>query len=146
MSQRYLGRELHRLDNGIRRYLEKHSELRDEKDLSGVNGSIIRYLSMNEERDIYQKDVEKAFGITRSTASRVLTLMEEKNLIRRQSVERDGRLRKLVLTERSQKMSRQMRKLGEKTDRQLLKGFSPMEEKQLYLFLDRMLLNLEEDL
>lgn len=145
MNKHYLGRELHRLDNGIRRYMEKHSELRDEKDLSGVNGCIIRYLSVNEERDVYQKDVEKAFGITRSTASRVLTLMEEKNLIRRQNVEKDGRLRKIVLTERSQKMSQQMRKLGEKTDRQLLKGFSSLEEKQLYLFLDRMLLNLEED-
>lgn len=145
MSRRNLGRELHRLDNGIRRYMEKHNELKDEKDLSGVNGCIIRYLSVNEDHDIYQKDVEKAFGITRSTASRVLTLMEQKNLVKRQCVEKDGRLRKIALTDRSRKMSRQMQRLGDRTDRQLLKGFSAQEEKQLYLFLERMLINLEED-
>ena len=37
--------------------------------------------------DIYQKDIEAHFGITRATASKVITLMEKKGLIQRVSTE-----------------------------------------------------------
>lgn len=143
MEQRHLGRELHRLDNGIRRFLCKNSAAIKSKDeVTGTNLRIIRFLKHNEHRDIYQKDVEKEFGITRSTASRVLVLMEEKGLVKRLSVEHDARLKKLVLTEKSARMGEAMHQVGEKTDTLLLQGFSDAEKEQLYDFIDRMVENL----
>jgi len=141
-DQRHIGRELHRLDHCIGRYLCKYScacKSRDE--VTGTNMRIIRFLKANENRDIYQKDVEKEFGITRSTASRVLVLMEEKGLVKRLSVEHDARLKKLILTEKSMKMGEAMRQIGEKTDAKLLEGFSEEEKEQLYAFIDRMVEN-----
>lgn len=141
-EQRHIGRELHRLDNVIRRYLCQHNcacKPRDE--VTGTNMRIIRFLKANENRDVYQKDVEKEFGITRSTASRVLVLMEEKGLVKRLSVEHDARLKKLVLTEKSTQMGEAMRQIGEKTDAKLLEGFSEEEKEQLYSFIDRMVEN-----
>ena len=85
--------------------------------------------------------MEKEFGITRSTASRVLVLMEEKGLVKRLSVEHDARLKKLVLTEKSTQMGEAMRQIGEKTDAKLLEGFSEEEKEQLYSFIDRMVEN-----
>ncbi len=141
-KQRCIGRELHRLDNCIHRYLCQFScECKTQEEVSGTNMRIIRFLKANENRDVYQKDVEKEFGITRSTASRVLVLMEEKGLVKRLSVPQDARLKKLILTEKSKQMGEAMRRIGEKTDEQLLKGFSEEEQKQLYMFIDRMVEN-----
>ena len=89
--------------------------------------------------------MEKEFGITRSTASRVLVLMEEKGLVKRLSVDHDARLKKLVLTEKSARMGEAMYQVGEKTDAQLLQGFSDEEKEQLYHFIDRMVENLSRD-
>jgi len=142
-EQRHIGRELHRLDNCIGRYLCKYSSACKHKDeVTGTNMRIIRFLKTNENRDIYQKDVEKEFGITRSTASRVLVLMEEKGLVKRLSVEHDARLKKLILTEKSMQMGEAMRQIGEKTDVKLLEGFSEEEKEQLYSFIDRMVENI----
>lgn len=144
-EQRQIGRELHRLDNGIRRYLCQNSPAcKSKEEITGTNMRIIRFLRANENRDIYQKDVEKEFGITRSTASRVLVLMEEKGLVKRLSVDHDARLKKLILTEKSAEMGEMMQRVGEKTDVQLLNGFSDEEKAQLFSFIDRMVDNLKD--
>ena len=145
-EQRHIGRELHRLDNCIGRYLCKNScNCKHKDEVTGTNLRIIRFLKANENQDIYQKDVEKEFGITRSTASRVLVLMEEKGLVKRLSVEHDARLKKLILTEKSMQMGEAMRQVGEKTDMKLLEGFSDKEKEQLYSFIDRMVENISRE-
>ena len=59
-DQRQIGRELHRLDNGIRRYLyQQNPMIRCKDEVTGTNMRIIRFLKANEHRDVYQKDVEK---------------------------------------------------------------------------------------
>ena len=144
-EQRQIGRELHRLDNGIRRYFCRNNTVCKSRDeITGTNMRIIRFLKNNEDHDIYQKDVEKEFGITRSTASRVLVLMEEKGLVKRLSVDHDARLKKLILTEKSARMGEEMRKMGEKADAQLLDGFSEEEKAQLFSFIDRMVENMSQ--
>ncbi|MBQ4552253.1 MAG: MarR family transcriptional regulator [Clostridia bacterium] len=142
-DKRHIARELHRLEKSIGRHFCKH-KCTDEKtdEITGTNMRIIRFLESNQESDIYQKDVEKEFGITRSTASRVLVLMEEKGLVKRLSVDHDGRLKKLILTEKSLAMGKAMRQVGEKTDERLLEGFTEDEKEQLFSFIDRMMENI----
>ena len=65
-----------------------------------MHGWIMCYIDDNRDRDIYQKDLEIEFGISRSTVTNILKLMEKKGYIERVSVENDARLKKLVLTER----------------------------------------------
>lgn len=145
-SPRHIGRDLHRLDNCIGRFLFKHScECKTSDEVTSTNMRIIRFLKANENYDVYQKDVEKEFGITRSTASRVLVLMEEKDLVKRVSVEHDARLKKLILTEKSSRMASQMRQIGEMTDARLLEGFTEQEKEQLYHFIDRMTQNMSRE-
>ena len=145
-EQRQIGRELHRLDNVIRRFMCKNScGSKGHDEVTGTNLRIIRFLSANQHRDIYQKDVEKEFGITRSTASRVLVLMEEKNLVKRLSVDHDARLKKLILTEKSSKLGEEMRLMGEKTDMRLMEGFTEEEKNLLYSFIDRMIENVSRE-
>lgn len=141
--QRKIGIDIHRLDNRIRRYVQRSVTQYEMEAVSGTNGRIIRFLSEHTDRDVYQKDLESEFGITRSTASRVLRLMEQKGLVERQSVPHDARLKKLLLTERSRKLVQQMCQTGTTVDTRLLSGFSPQEVQTLYGFLDRMFQNLE---
>lgn len=142
-EQRQIGRELLRMNNVIRRHLcNTKGNCYPADEVTSTNLRIIRFLKANENRDVFQKDVEKEFGITRSTASRVLVLMEEKGLVKRLSVEQDARLKKLVLTEKSSQLGERMRIVGEQTDVKLLEGFSEEEKQQLYSFIDRMVKNL----
>lgn len=141
--QRKIGIDIHRLDNRIRRCVQRTATQHEMEAVSGTNGRIIRFLSEHTDRDIYQKDLESEFGITRSTASRVLRLMEQKGLVERQSVPHDARLKKVMLTERSRRLVREMCQTGTTLDARLLRGFSPDEVQTLYGFLDRMFQNLE---
>ncbi len=75
------------LHNVINRYLAVTRPMEVES-LSGGNSDIIIFLARHSEREIFQHAVERRFGITRSTSSRVLALMERKGLIARESVAR----------------------------------------------------------
>ncbi len=73
---------------------------------------------------IFPQDVERRFGITRSTSSRVLALMERKGLIVRESVPRDARLKKIVLTDKSRDIAEALRANAVAMEGILLQGLS----------------------
>jgi len=133
-----ISRELQRLDLRIAHMLEKECAIDDARDITGTNGQLISFLLEHENDPVYQKDIEKAFGITRSTASRVLSLMEKKNLIQRSSVAHDARLKRVTLTDRSRAFASVMFKRCEELEEQLFRGFSAEEEEMVLSFLQRM--------
>lgn len=93
--------ELRVLNNMIHRQIIASDNIKRVDELTGATGWLIGYLIHNRDRDIFQKDIEKEFSIRRSTASKALSIMEDKGLIRRESVDYDARLKKLVLTDRA---------------------------------------------
>jgi DNA-binding MarR family transcriptional regulator len=103
-----------------------------------MNSWIIGFLSENADRDIYQKDFEKAFSITRSTASKVLIRMEQKGLIERKSVSHDARLKKIVLTRKAWELSDLMKQDLIEMEQTLTKGFTDEESDQLLSYIRRM--------
>lgn len=146
MENRGIGIRLRMLNNAVRRYIDRYAEGKKALDsLSCSNGWIIGYVCEMKEcgRDVYQRDFENNFSITRSTASKVLGLMEKKGLIERISVSHDARLKKIVPTERSLEIGRIIKDDNIKMERQLNKGFSPQELEQLYGYLERIQNNLE---
>ncbi len=142
MEKMRIGLELRSLNNMIRRYFEFSSHKNEIETITGNNGWIIGYLADNADKDIFQKDLEDHFTITRSTASKVLTLMEQKGLIQRQAVAQDARLKKLVLTEKAWKIKGLMREDAERMERTLTNGFTEEEVETLYSYLQRMRTNI----
>lgn len=138
MEKMRIGLELRSLNNLIRRYFEFSSHKKEIETVTGNNGWIIGYLSKNADKDIYQRDIEDHFTITRSTASKVLSLMEQKDLIRRQAVAQDARLRKIVLTEKARKIEGLMKEDAERMEQTLVKGFTDGELEVLYSYIQRM--------
>ena len=68
---------------------------------TGCHSFALRFFAENADRDIFQKDFEEEFSIRRSTATKILQLMEKNGLIERQKVESDARLKKIVLTNKA---------------------------------------------
>lgn len=67
-----------------------------------MHGQILGYLyrCSRAETPVYQRDLEETFHITRSSVTGVVQLMERKGYIQRRSVQGDGRLKELFLTDR----------------------------------------------
>ena len=113
--------------------------------MTGTNGWIIGYIARNSDRPVYQRDLEREFGITRSTASKVVILMEKKGFIRHESAPHDARLKQLLLTERSQKIVSMMEDDAKRTEKKLTEGFSEDEIATLRSYLERMIENMKSD-
>lgn len=150
MDNRGIGMHLRMVNNAVRRWIDRNAELKvriDEiKHLTCSNGWIIAYLYDMETqgKTVYQRDFEKDFGITRSTASKVLTLLEKKGLLKRTQAEHDGRMKKIVLTDKSREMNREIGERSIEMERQLKKNFSEIELEMFYGFLNRIMENLED--
>ncbi len=142
MEKLPIGLEFRSLHNLMRRYFEFSSHRKEIETVTGNNGWIIGYLAQNAGRDIYPKDLEEHFSITRSTVSKVLGLMEQKGLIRRQTVARDARLKKIVLTEQAEKIAGLMAEDAQRLERTLVEGFSEEELQTLYSYIERMKKNI----
>ena len=128
----------------ILRRLERTEVRKRLESATGNNCWIIKFLSENQDRDIFQKDLENAFSIRRSTVSRNLLLMEQKGLIQRVSVPYDARLKKLVLTPKALECHRMIQNDLQQNDAFLLRNFSSEEQEMLFRLLSKLLRNLEE--
>ena len=129
------------LHNVINRYLTVTRPMEVES-LSGGNIDIITFLARHSEREIFPQDVELRFCIARSTSSRVLALMERKGLIVRESVPRDARLKKIVLTDKSRDIAEALRTNAIAMEGILLQGLSDDEIREFMHVLDVMQTNL----
>ena len=132
-TERHIGYEVRTLNQNIGRLVNSYQSKVDEK--AGINrmqGWIIGYLYRHSEEAVFQKDLEAEFQMARSTASGILQAMEKKGLITRESIPRDARLKRLVLTEKG--MEFQM-EIMENFDRiqKVLKSDIPQEKLECFL-------------
>lgn len=103
----HVGAELHSLCNLMKRISDNSClcHYRRETKLTDMQTRVIGYLFGNRNKDIFQRDIEKAFSIRRPTVSILLQSMEAKNLICRESVDYDARLKKVVLTDKAKEIA-----------------------------------------
>lgn len=104
----HIGKAIHELDNLIYRNMLAQGKKCGYDQITVMNGWIVKYLAMNADRDVYQKDIENAFGITKSTVAGIIKLMEKKGFIERVSVPHDARLKKLMLTDKGREYEERM--------------------------------------
>lgn len=138
-----IGKQLAAINHSIKRRIEKETKC-DLMRFSVSNGNILMYLHEHKDEDVFQKNIEEAFGITRSSASKVISLMETKGLIERRSVSGDARLKKLIITELGENVRQKMIEGRDRMEKRLTKDFSEEEKEQLSRFLLKLRANLEE--
>lgn len=144
MHDKEVGMEVHSLTKLIKRHLEKSINFQYAKSITGTNGWIIAYLAENSDKDIFQKDLEEKFSVTRSTVSKVVKLMEQKGLIERYNVPYDARLKKLVLTSKAIDLHNAIKDDIKNLEATLIRGFSREEIDKFFSYIERMKSNLAE--
>ena len=137
-----IGCKINYVSNIIKREIEKLESIEALERVSGTNSFILVYIL--EKEIVFQKDIEKEFGITRSTASKVISLMESKGLIIRKSVSNDLRLKQLVLTDEAKKIVLAVKEDLNKFEKRLTYGLTEEEKKLLSSILGKIEKNIFE--
>ena len=143
---RHLGLEVHRLEKLMARQRGYSAAHQDADRQTGMHGYLLRYLYENQERDVFQRDIEKAFSISRSSVTVTLQLMEKNGLIRRESVAQDARLKRIVLTQKARDLHRQIEADILAFESNLARGISEEEQEVFLRVAKKMQENLREDL
>lgn len=143
---RHLGLEVHRLEKLMARQRGYSAAHQDADRQTGMHGYLLRYLYENQERDVFQRDIEKAFSISRSSVTVTLQLMEKNGLIRRESVAQDARLKRIVLTQKARDLHRQIEADILAFESNLARGISEKEQEVFLRVAKKMQENLREDL
>ena len=121
-----IGFELHTLVNLMRRYSESSCLCRFQRqtDLTDMQSRIIGFLHNNSSEDIFQKDIEQEFSIRRPTVSILLQTMEKKDLIIREPVSYDARLKKVLLTAKAKTLAKSSEREISNFEKILTQGIS----------------------
>ena len=129
----------------IHNCIHKHMEAKrraNEDDVTGMQRWILIYLKKQGEKEIYQKDIEQEFRVSRATASNMLQLMERKGLINRETASCDARRKKLMLTPEARKLLDRAEQDIYEMEARIQDGFSEEEKKKLREYLDRIMKNI----
>ena len=94
---KYAGHDISKLSNKIRRKMDAFST---KESFSGSQGRVLHFLLAQTE-DVFQKDIEEEYSLRPPTATALLKKMEENGLISRESLPNDGRMKKIVVTEKA---------------------------------------------
>lgn len=95
--------------------------------ITGTQMSVIDFLSNQTENSASQNQIEHEFEIQRSTTTIMLQRMEKRELIRRVVNKNDKRQKKVQLTEKAEKLVKQIHQYMKNDDLALRKNFSEEE-------------------
>lgn len=132
----HLGNQIIILSNQVKHYLHQAAEV---EGISGSQSRILHYISeFSRKSEVYQKDVEEFFYLRRSTVTQTLQTMEKNGLIKRSSVARDARLKKLELTEAGQALEAKIHTSVMQMEQRLRDCLSEEEITQFLLITDKL--------
>ena len=142
--ERHIGREIRGLSNLIKRRIDSQAAMLGIEDTTGVQGWLLHYLDKRTPQgQIFQRDIEEAFGIRRSTATVMLQQLERKGLVERLPVAGDARLKSVVLTEKASEFCRVLHQDRDKMEAIMRKGITPEELTAFFAVADKIRGNLE---
>ena len=128
------------------RLRNRSQEVHTQLGIGSAQGKILNYVLVESEaHSVYQKDLEREFGLRPSTVTEMLNALEQKKLIQRISDEWDGRYKKIVFTEKERSMKDRIRQEVEETEHLLLQGITEQEKQEFLRIAGKMLQNLEAE-
>lgn len=140
MKEQDIGRCVHILSRQIKRNLD---EVVSKYNVTSVQCAILEFIYMEtKKRNIYAKDIESEFDIRKSTIAEILSLMEKNELIERQNVAKDARLKKLVLTQKAIDIRNELRKEIKRVEKKMRNNLTDEEIKEFIRLIMKMSNNL----
>ncbi len=93
---------------------------------------------------MFQKDIEKEFGLRPSTATELLKTLEEQKMIQRVCSDCDGRYKVIQFTEAAEHIRLELQRQIQQTEALLMKGITHDELDVFMRVGERMLENLDD--
>lgn len=135
------GKMINRISNRLRR---RSANVQKKVNVTGAQGNVLDYILVEStKRAVYQKDIEKEFGLRPSTATELLRGLEGKKLITRIPDENDGRYKRIVFQEKAAGIQDALREEIEESEALLLKGITKEEQEFFMRIAQKMLENLD---
>lgn len=129
----------------IHNYIDKYFHSSWEKagiEPTRMQCATLHYLRHHKDEDVFQKDLEAAFSISGATVTNILKVMEKDGLITRIPMEKDARLKKLVMTEKGKQYDEVARTNVVRLEAGMEKGFTEEEITRFREYLDRLTQNI----
>lgn len=139
--------ELHILTNLMKRESESSClcKFHRQTDLTDMQSRIIAFLHQKKAEEIFQKDIEKEFSIRRPTVTILLQTMEKKNLVKREAVVYDARLKKVMLTPKSEELVKRSEEEMFRFEKMLTANISKEDMACFFRVTEKIRENLEEN-
>lgn len=134
------GRCVGKLSNQIRRRLDSLS-LKGQ--FSGAQGRALHFI-LAQTGDVFQKDLEEEFSLRPPTATELLKQMEKNGLIRRESLDSDRRMKKIILTEKALEYQEQVKAGLMELEEDLVRGIPEQQMAVFFEVISRMINNLSD--
>lgn len=141
-QERHVGYEIKALSNLLRRKVLEMTGSTDGDDFTEMQVKLLGFLCHNRDQEVCQKDIEEAFYIRRSTASRLLKRLEAQGFIVRQSVERDARLKQVTTTPKADALYQDVMERISRVESLLTRGLSQAEVEQFLSTVEKLKQNL----
>lgn len=137
-----LGKYVSILSRNIKRILNEEVS---KYDITYEQTIFLKYIADNSLKcKVYAKDLENEFDKRKSTVAGIIQLLEQKGLIKRESLCDDNRYKELVLTKKAEKLLVQVNKTILNMDYNLLKDVSEKEYKLFIEIINKILKNINE--
>lgn len=143
MDKKKIGVEIRVLANLIGRNLNDINFGDECYSLTGPQTLILAYLYKHQNVDVFQKNIELEFNVRRSSATGILKCLEASGFIRRESINRDARLKKIILTKKAYEHREVLERHIDELEKILVKGLSQQEINDLIKILGKVKRNLE---
>lgn len=131
------------LSNKISRHFACHLSRAVPGAVTGLQGRVLGFIrEQSQTGDVFQKDIEDAFDIRRSTATGMLQLMIKNGLLTREPVSYDARLKKITLTDKALGIHDRIIREIDALEHRLMDGISEEELGAFYKTLEKLEQNL----
>ena len=143
--QNRAGKEMRYITSLFKKAIDNSDLFKTNPDLTNVKGWTMVFIYRMQEKglEVYQKDIEQEFNISRSTATELLQNLEQNDFLTREVSLTDGRLKRIVLKDKAIKLQEAVIETFNQVENKLLDGFSREEQEILFNYLGRIRKNLE---
>ncbi|MGN0242041.1 MAG: MarR family winged helix-turn-helix transcriptional regulator [Candidatus Weimeria sp.] len=123
-NEHLVGYQMRMLEKNMRNAFEtlQYKTFPDRDRTTVAQGWVVGYLYRHSELDIYQKDLENTFHMAPSTITAIVKNLEKSGLIKREAVEKDARLKRIVLTEKGLEFQKKTMENFDKLERKAVEG------------------------
>ena len=140
MYKNDIGLKIHIVSRQIKRKMDM---VVNKYHLTSVQSAILGYIYRKSKKDkVYAKDIEKEFDMRRATAAGILQLMEKQELIEREKVGNDARLKSIVLTKKTLEIQNEIQKVIRENEKKIRKDLSKEEINEFLRILSKMSKNI----